>query len=60
MTATTITDLIRWIIVLFQVRMCQRLFDGDSFVRVKRQHLVQQIQRCMQQYNDCVSQLSKG
>ena len=29
------------VIVLFQVRMCQRLFHRDPLVRIKRQHLIQ-------------------
>ena len=33
--------LISWVIVLLQVRVGQRVFDDDSFVRVERQHLVQ-------------------
>ena len=35
------TDLICRVVVLFQIRMCKRLFHGDSFVWVERQHLVQ-------------------
>ena len=34
------------LVILIEVRVGERVHDGDSFVRVERQHLVEQIQSC--------------
>ena len=40
------SDLIWWIVVLLQIRVCQRCLNVDSLEWIKRQHLVQQVECC--------------
>lgn len=41
-----VSDLVCGVVVLLQVRVSQRLLHLDPLVRVKGQHLVQQVQSC--------------
>lgn len=42
----SVSDLVCGIVVLLQIRVGQRLLHLDPLVRVKGQHLVQQVQSC--------------